>query len=292
MKWQCGCLVGMTALAAVVFADDAATTRPAAAIAPANAPVAVGGDVLVTPFKSLGDAGPDWVAKAVRDNLMTDLSAAKMHPTSAAKAFDDNTAAIAAGKAASSRFVIVGTFQPADGQLRFAGQILDVQTGQSLAGLSATGSLRDLFSLEDSLSQQTIRSITNQNYPGKPLPAGLQPAAVAQVVQPPAAVALSHYQGSALQSYVEVNRTPSEDFNQQVENSRDNNTFGSYSTLPFGGAYDAGYGYGYGYGYGLGSVLYGGSGFGGSFGYGLGGYNLGYGGGFHGGGGYHGGGRR
>jgi TolB-like protein len=276
-------IVVLLSLAGTASAQEAPALVPPAVQPPATQPAA-GGGVLVMPFKPLGDAGPDWVAKAVQDNLVTDLSAARMHPTAAAKPLDDNIAASAAGKSAASRFVIVGTFQPADGLLRFTGQILDVSSGQSLAGLSATGSLRDLFSLEDSLSQQTIRAILNQTNPAKPLPPALQPNAVAQVVQPPAAVALSHYQGSALQSYVDANRTPSEDFNQQVQNSRDNNTFGTYSTLPFGGTYA--------YGYGFGSILYGGSGFGGAYGYGLGGYNLGYGaGGYH-GGGYRGGGHR
>ena len=93
-------------------------------------------------------------------------------------------------------------------------------------------------------------------------------------VHPPAGGAGSHYQGSALASYVNANRTPSVDYTQQVIDARDRNTFGSYNSANFsgvGGLYGAsGYG-GLGYG-GYGYAGYGGYGYGG---FGSGGYLLG-----------------
>jgi TolB-like protein len=314
-RWLLGLAIGSLASLGVVTGQTPGqaivSTQPAGTVAGATATTApsatVAGDVLVAPFKPLGDAGPDWVAKAVQENLVTDLSAARFHPATAEKAFDDNTAAVNAGRVASARFVVVGTIQPGDGLLRFTGQILNVNTGQSVAGITATGSVRDLFALEDSLSQQAIRAIATQATPvAQQQPGAAQPVAVAPVavvpvagqnVNPAAAPAVAaglpgaRYQGSALQAYLDANRTPSQDYNTQVQNSRDNSTFGTYNTSP-ASAYGYGYGYGYPYGYGIG---YGGFGFGsivysGGYGYGTGGghYGTGTGGGHHGDGGQNG----
>jgi TolB-like protein len=243
-------------------------------------------DVFVTPFTSLGgDNSLDWAGKAVSQNLLTDLAQGKFHPMEADKAFPTTADAQAAAKAAGAKFLITGTYQTLQLQVRFNGQIVDVASGNVVGGLSATGSPRDLFALEDSLSAQAIAQLTPSinpqpavaqaaNAKNKPAaaaaaaPAAAAPAApavIVQIVQPPAAANQGTYQGSALAEYVNSDRNPSTDYPQQTPDSYDTAAaynFGNsgYSgTAPggsggagyWGGGYGGGYAGGYGIGYGF-----------------------------------------
>jgi TolB-like protein len=265
--------VSIVVLALVSIARADPTTQPAC-------------DVYLTPFTALGgDNSLDWAGKAVAQNLLTDLVRSKFHPLAADKALPTTADAQAAAKAAGAKFLITGTYQTAELQVRFNGQIFDVATGNVVGALTATGSPRDLFALEDSLSAQAIAQLTQQpavvrnNKPAGPVPAALAPAVVVQVIQPPAvaqAGAGSSYQGSALQDYVDSNRTPSTDYSQQVQDAQDRDTYGSYN-FGNGGFYNGGFYSPYLGGYGIGSYGFGlvysvssggfGSGFGPRFGF-------------------------
>jgi TolB-like protein len=237
------------ATASIAMSDQAA---------PATQPTTVG--LYLIPFSPLGgDNSLDWAGKAVQQNLLTDLARANMHVIAADKPIAATADAQAAAKAAGTKFIITGTYQVADTLVRFNGQILDTATGNVLGGISATGAPRDLFNLEDSLSTQAIQQINKLNgaaqNAAKPAVAAapLQQPVVVQVIQPPAVlqngIASSSYQGSALQQYIDSGRTPSNDYNNQVQNSRDNDTYGYNYNSTYGNYY--GYGYGGGYGYGL-----------------------------------------
>ena len=283
---------------------DSPTTRPAGTVAPAVT-------VSVAPFRPLTAAAEwAWAGEAVQQNLLADLSRASFHPSSAAAADPD---ALSTARANGAQFLVTGTYQWAQPNLRFDGRVLATSTGAVVGGLSVTGDGRDLFALEDDLSAQLVRVLVHAvghpvaaPAPSRPVPPALQPDAVAAAITPPAAAGTgSSYEGSALQSYVNANQTPSVDYDQQLANARDRNTFGSYNT--YGSLDDGcdalgycGYGYGgYGYaGYTSGGYLLGVSypvaggyssfGYGGFGGYGFarGGYGLG---GFGGRGGYGGG---
>jgi TolB-like protein len=261
------CLLTLVSLAS---ADP--TTQPAM---PATQPTC---DVYIAPFTALGDNSLEWAGKAVSQNLLTDLARKGFHPLESDKPVS-NTDALAAGKAVNAKFLITGTYQTLELQVRFNGQIIDVNTGNVLGGLSVTGAPRDLFALEDSLSAQAINQLSKiglaaaVNKPQAPLPPALQQPVLVQLIQPPAVAAPnagSSYEGSALQAYVEGNRTPSTDFAQQVQNSQDQQDYAS----PY-------YGYGYGYGYSPYFGGYGGYGIGFYVGIPSGGYGF-HSGGFHG----------
>lgn len=86
-------------------------------------------------------------------------------------------------------------------------------------------------------------------------------------IQPPAVAApgvASGYDGSALQQYVNANKTPSTDFAQQLQDANYRNTYGSFDNFGFGYGYGGIYSpYYFGGGYGLGlsySTHYGGFG--------------------------------
>ena len=241
-------LCGLGWLAAACVAAAPPTTRPVAT------------QVCVQPFKSLSPAaGLDWAGRAVQDNLLTDLARAAV-PAAAVDAAADP---VAAARSAGAKYVVVGTVQATAGHLRVGGQLVDAATGTSVGGLSATGGDHDLFAIEDAVSAQLLARL--HRLPADPaaalaVPPALRPAAIAAAIAPPAVGDADHYQGSALQSYVDANRTPSTDYTQQVIDVRDRSTFGSYNT---GGAGYGGFGGGYG-------------GFGGGYGgYGSGGYLLG-----------------
>ena len=251
-------------LSTVLVWADPPTTQPTPqpVAQPVPAPTA---DVYVLPFQPLADAGPlPWAGRAVQQNLTADLARASLRPvTSDATAPDP----LAAARAAGARFLVTGTYQWAAPNLRLDGQVRDVATGAVVAGLTATGDGRNLFGLEDALSIQLLRALAHAGVAphaptARPVPPDLQPAAVAAAIQPPAAGPGSAYDGSALQSYVDANRTPSTDYDQQVTNLRDRNTFGAYPNsggYGFGGDGFGGYGFG-GYGGGYGGYGYGGGG--------------------------------
>jgi TolB-like protein len=249
-------------LACTLRADPA--TQPAV---PATQPVC---DVYIAPFSALGDNSLEWAGKAVSQNLLTDLARRGYHPLEGDKP-QNSTDALTAGKAVNAKYLITGTYQTLELQVRFNGQIVDVNTGNVVGGMSVTGSPRDLFALEDSLSAQAINQLSQVGLagtvvkPALPVAPGVaapQPA-LAQLIQPPAVAAPNagtSYEGSALQAYVDSNRTPSVEFAQQVQNAQDQMDNGwQYGDSP--------YFYG-GYGYGIGvyvGVPYGGYGYGNGF---------------------------
>jgi TolB-like protein len=227
--------------------------------------------VYLVPFTPLGgDNSMDWAGKAVAQNLMTDLARARFVVVASEKTSASSSETRAAAVAAGARYTLTGTYQLADTLVRFNAQLIDNATGNVVGGLSATGAPRDLFNLEDSLSAQAIAQLTHPRLaannqkanaaPG-PVPPALQPAAVAQIIQPLAVAqtgSTSSYDGSALQQYVDANRTPSNDYSQQVQNAADRSTYG-YGYSSYYPLYLGSYSYGLGYG----AIGYGGIGYGG-----------------------------
>lgn len=223
-------------------------------------------DVYVTPFTALGgDNSLEWAGKAVSQNLLTDLAQAKFHPLEADKALPNSADAQAAAKAAGAKFLIIGTYQTVQMQVRFTGQILDLASGNVVGGLSATGSPRDLFALEDSLSAQAIAQLNpapaaqaaiaknKPAAPATPAPAAVAPPQVVVQIVQPAPANQGSYQGSALQDYVDSNRTPSSDYAQQVPETCDTSSPYTYA-YGDGGYFGPGLGWNGGYGFSIYSI--------------------------------------
>jgi TolB-like protein len=142
---------------------------PAAAdpvAAPAPVVIAPGSKVILLPFDGLGDSGAHaWVGRAIQDSLgsevarLKDLSPVSTDPqgntaAGAPAGPTDTAGAIAQAKAAGADVVVFGSYQFLDTDVRMTGQVVDVATGQAIAGLKASGEFRDLFSLEDQLGSQ------------------------------------------------------------------------------------------------------------------------------------------
>src|SRR3954452_10664397 len=82
--------------------------------------------VLLLPFESVGEAEKPWVAKALVQNLVAELS--RVNSVQVVTGNDparDQEAALKAADAAKADFVIWGSYQSVDGDLRMTGQVLD-----------------------------------------------------------------------------------------------------------------------------------------------------------------------
>jgi TolB-like protein len=134
--------------------------------------------VLLVPFDSVGPVEKAWVAKALQQNLIAELSRVNSVQTvTSERAVGGMEAALKAAGDAGADYVVFGSYQAVEGDLRITGQVVDVSKRQAVAGLKTTGSQRDLFGMEDVISHQVKRALP-------------QPVAVAKpemLQQPPAA---------------------------------------------------------------------------------------------------------
>jgi TolB-like protein len=118
--------------------------------------------VAVLPFDVLGEAGHEWVGRALQEALgtgvqnmrgVTAILAPAVSPTDANFAL--NTA-----RSAGADFIIFGTVQFVDDRMRVNGHVLSVASGQSVGSLTSDSNLRDLFTVEDSLAHRAGLLIT------------------------------------------------------------------------------------------------------------------------------------
>jgi TolB-like protein len=134
--------------------------------------------VLLVPFDSVGPVEKEWVAKALQQNLIAVLRRVNsFQRVTCAGGVGGLEAALTAGGDGGADYVVFGSYQAVEGDLRITGQVVEVSKRQAVAGLKSTGSQRDLFGMEDVISNQVKRALP-------------QPVAVAKpemLQQPPAA---------------------------------------------------------------------------------------------------------
>jgi TolB-like protein len=202
-------------------ASSAPATQPASATPPAAATVAHPATVaheqtvLLLPFDAVGTADMDWIAKAVQKDLLAELSRAHaiqpILPQAAPSEEVTPEQALALGRQAGATYVIFGSYQILNQELRITGQVLDVRTGEYQGSLKATGAMRDLFALEDDLARQA-----KKNLPAPPaLAQANAPAAIPNapaIAAPPAMPNFpapgDTYEGSDLQRAVQSGQLP------------------------------------------------------------------------------------
>jgi len=125
--------------------------------------------VLLIPFDSVGPAEKQWVAKALQQNLLAELSRVNsVQVVTQERAVSETEAALKAAATVSADYVVFGSYQAVDGDLRMTGQVLDVAKKQAVAGLKSTGSQRDLFGMEDVISNQVRRALPQPVVEAKP----------------------------------------------------------------------------------------------------------------------------
>ena len=125
--------------------------------------------VLLLPFDSAGPAEKQWISKALQQNLLAELSRVNsVEPVLGAQVANTIDAALKAAQDAGAQFVVFGSYQAIDADLRMTGQVIDVATKQPVAGLKSTGTQRDLFGMEDVIANQVKRALPQPIAQAKP----------------------------------------------------------------------------------------------------------------------------
>jgi TolB-like protein len=201
---------------------------------PTTAPVAPV-SVMLLPFHAVGQSGDSaWISEAIDEDLSHDLSRnAAIHLIRPA-----TTQPMAAARDANAQRLISGSYQVNDDQLRITGEVIDVSqtgpAGEIVGEIKATGRVRDLFQLEDSLAMQLWHILP----------------------QPAQQTASNDIQVTPLEDF--VNSQPAA---PQVTPAPVYDAEPAYVPSVAGYPYDN-FGYGYPYGYGWPLFIYGGYGYG------------------------------
>jgi TolB-like protein len=230
--------------------------------------------IIVLPFEMVGGKpGDSWLSRSIQQSVLTDLmTASRSQIVTSTTPAADTAAAAELGHKLGARYIVFGQVHVNETALRVTGQIVSTENDSVVGTLKATGSMNDLFTLEDVLGNETR-------------------GAIGRIESPQTASAVPPQQGPAIQQTVPVQVVPyTHDSGAPYASPYD--TSPVYPASP----YDSDYGYYPGSYYPYASYFYGGIGFGGGFrGRAFGGGRGGGGGGLRGGGhagGGHGGGHR
>jgi len=121
--------------------------------------------VMVFQFSPIGDPGAyQWLGTGIQQSLLVEVnrpgSIAWSMPAAAPSTQPSNPVADAAR--AGATMAVFGSFQIANDEVRVTGQAMDTGTGRVLAALKATGSLHDLFKVEDALDGQLQAALPHE----------------------------------------------------------------------------------------------------------------------------------
>ena len=119
--------------------------------------------IYLTPLNPIGEDGKTaWISQAVQQNVLNDLTRLQGVKPILAAAPADHDAAVKAAKAAGAQFLLEGSYTLADPGIRITLQLFDLRTNAYIGAAKATGALKDLFALEDSIADQVKRLAQNQ----------------------------------------------------------------------------------------------------------------------------------
>src|SRR4051794_4033254 len=167
------------ALAAVALPVAAVRAAPAddAAASPATQPADRRDQqgttkVLLLPFQSVGGRPTDsWIGRSIQQSLLTDLvMGGPIQVSTSSNAAADPNAAVDAGKSAGARYVVFGQVHVNDrgegmgSAVRITAQVLDTASSRPVGVLKSTGSIDDLFPVEDELAEQARHQLTRLQY--------------------------------------------------------------------------------------------------------------------------------
>jgi TolB-like protein len=184
--------------------------------------------VLLLPFESVGPADKQWVAKALQQNLVAELSRVNsVHPVTADQPAADVDTAMKVASPAGADFVIFGGYQVVDGDLRITGQVIDVAKKQPVAGLKTTGTLRDLFGMEDAIASQVKKA----------LPTAIPVAGPEMLRQPPAQAPIPALDQREPITVNQRTKDLEDQIDRAIQRLRNAPAFGGYDYPYYGGNY-------------------------------------------------------
>jgi TolB-like protein len=117
--------------------------------------------VAVSPFAVLGDDSRSWVGGAMQEGLQSNLSrqsgvaAVLITPGNP----NDPQSVLAAARDAKADFVILGSVQVVENQMRISGELVSTGSGKTITGLRMDGALGDLFVIEDAMAGKALRIV-------------------------------------------------------------------------------------------------------------------------------------
>lgn len=142
---------------AITFLSSIAVASACFAATPTTQP-APQPQVMVFAFTSTGQKTEPWIAKAIEGNLIAELArGGSLQPDVAPVSESQTTDAVGQAREHGADYVIVGSYQTIDDELRATGEVIATADGRVLGGLTATGAMRDLFNIEDTLALQAKR---------------------------------------------------------------------------------------------------------------------------------------
>lgn len=194
MRWKHAVLV--------LFAGMAVAVQAYAADGPPR--------VMVLPFEEIS-ANPSqgWIGQAISQSIVAELSQLRtIEPAAGDRQTSVVDRARAAAEAGGADYVVLGGYQLLDPQLRITGQVIAVDSGEVIGGLKATGTVRDLFGMQDSLAAQTKRILraaveaAPADATSSPPASTDQPPSEYRPVESSGPIRISTYEGSTLQQAV------------------------------------------------------------------------------------------
>lgn len=146
--------------------------------APTTQPAA--GKVVVLPFAQTNPGAPEAsVGQAIRQGVLAELmpyAPGRIQPLN--QRANDDKAAIDAARKAGAAYVVIGNVVTVGPTVRFDGRVLDVNTGNAVAPLKATGPVDNPYPLETALADELGRAI------GLTMPAPAPPPAAVSTANP------------------------------------------------------------------------------------------------------------
>src|SRR6266850_1804764 len=115
--------------------------------------------IFLSPLRAVGEDGKTaWISQSVQQNILHDHARVQgVRPILPTIPPADRDVAIKDAKAAGANLLLEGSYTLADPGIRITIQILDLRTNQYIGAAKATGPLRELFALEDSIAEQVKR---------------------------------------------------------------------------------------------------------------------------------------
>jgi TolB-like protein len=147
MLWPCSAALAQTP-----------STRPADSVT-----------IAVMPFNIIGDAGHEWVAPALQESLSNGIQNNSLSTLAIHATVPDAGSARTVAQSAGADYVVFGSVQFVDDQMRITGQVLNIATAKSAGKLAVDANLKDLFSVEDILTDR-VRRLVAPPAPRAPAP--------------------------------------------------------------------------------------------------------------------------
>jgi TolB-like protein len=235
----------VTLLTSAAVAQPPATTQATSERPPMN--------VLLLRFDQLDQsAGMQWVGRAVQQSLLAEAVRLRAiqpitpkEETLTTRSTTDQNVAERMGKESGADYVVYGSYQTIENELRLTGSLLGVNSGKLVGGLKATGAVRDLFGLQDQMADQMKRQLMNVYAPPATQPVVAAAPSVLTPVTPMATPVPTgaSFEGSSLQQSLRYKGSIYETFKSERNQNARNNYYYSYPDGYYGGYYGGWYGY-------------------------------------------------